>query len=280
MYKIIGADGQTYGPVSAEQLRNWIAENRVNAQTLVQPENAGDWKPLGAFPEFAEACAAKVPPPLKPLPVAAAPGPDTDALAGAILARDCQVDIGSCLSRSWSLLTQHFWLIVGASFVLGLIQGAVGLLAGVCMGGVYFLLLKLIRGESAQLGDAFAGFNLALLPLFLAGLVKGILTSIGLLFCVVPGIYLAVAWMFTLPLVIDQKLDFWPAMELSRKVVARHWWTFFGLMLVNLLVILLGLAACGIGVLIAQPVAFGALAYAYEDLFGRGTVNSKGVAAG
>jgi TM2 domain-containing membrane protein YozV len=53
MYKIIGKDGQHYGPVTAEQLRAWIAENRANAQTLAQAEGVPEWKPLGAFPEFA-----------------------------------------------------------------------------------------------------------------------------------------------------------------------------------------------------------------------------------
>ena len=53
MYRIIGKDGQQYGPVTAEQLRGWIAENRANAQTLVQTDGAQDWKPLGALPEFA-----------------------------------------------------------------------------------------------------------------------------------------------------------------------------------------------------------------------------------
>ena len=53
MYKIIGKDGQPYGPIGADQLRVWIAENRATAQTLVQTEGAPDWKPLGALPEFA-----------------------------------------------------------------------------------------------------------------------------------------------------------------------------------------------------------------------------------
>jgi TM2 domain-containing membrane protein YozV len=53
MYKIIGKDGQQYGPVTAEQLRSWIAENRANAQTLAQTDGTQDWKPLAAFPEFA-----------------------------------------------------------------------------------------------------------------------------------------------------------------------------------------------------------------------------------
>ena len=53
MYKIIGADGKEYGPVTADQLKQWIAEGRVNAQTRVLLEGTTDWKPLSAFPEFA-----------------------------------------------------------------------------------------------------------------------------------------------------------------------------------------------------------------------------------
>ena len=53
MYRIVGKDGQQYGPVTAEQLRGWIAENRANAQTLVQADGSQDWKPLGSFSEFA-----------------------------------------------------------------------------------------------------------------------------------------------------------------------------------------------------------------------------------
>lgn len=53
MYRIIGADGNPYGPVTVEQLRQWIAEVRVNGQTLVQPDGAADWRPLSSYPELA-----------------------------------------------------------------------------------------------------------------------------------------------------------------------------------------------------------------------------------
>jgi len=53
MYKIIGTDGRQYGPVSADQIRQWIAQNRVNMQTMALAEGAIDWKPLSLFPEFA-----------------------------------------------------------------------------------------------------------------------------------------------------------------------------------------------------------------------------------
>lgn len=53
MYKIVGKDGQQYGPVTAEQLRVWIAENRANAQTMAHAEGSAEWKALGSFAEFA-----------------------------------------------------------------------------------------------------------------------------------------------------------------------------------------------------------------------------------
>ena len=54
-YKIIGSDQKQYGPVSAEDLRQWIADGRLNAQTQVQIEGADEWKSLSEVPELAEA---------------------------------------------------------------------------------------------------------------------------------------------------------------------------------------------------------------------------------
>jgi prepilin-type processing-associated H-X9-DG protein len=54
MYKIIGADQKEYGPVTADQIKQWIAQGRVNALTKAQAQG-GEWKTLSQFPEFAVA---------------------------------------------------------------------------------------------------------------------------------------------------------------------------------------------------------------------------------
>lgn len=64
MYKIIGADGKEYGPVSTEQLRQWAQQGRVNLQTRACLEGTADWKSLGDFPEFTDA--ASTPPVMSP----------------------------------------------------------------------------------------------------------------------------------------------------------------------------------------------------------------------
>ncbi len=52
-YKLIGADLKEYGPVSAEQIRQWLTEGRVDSQTKVQAEDTGEWKALQDVPELA-----------------------------------------------------------------------------------------------------------------------------------------------------------------------------------------------------------------------------------
>jgi tetratricopeptide (TPR) repeat protein len=53
-YKIVGADGRTYGPATATLVRKWISQGFANAQTWVPAESRGNWKQLGEFPEFAD----------------------------------------------------------------------------------------------------------------------------------------------------------------------------------------------------------------------------------
>ena len=215
MYKIIGADGKEYGPSSAEELRQWFREGRVNGQTMVQVAGSAEWKPLAAYPELASmlsgASEATTPPTMGP----------THALAAKTLAgQDYELDILNCISRAWQLLLREFWPVIAVSalvlagylvvvwiFVMVLVANlgtnplaelasAVSveqvrqvmrsapirhffLLASlvdtvvrtVFFGGLYGYYLKLIRGEPAEMADAFSGFSRAFVPLVLLGVV-------------------------------------------------------------------------------------------------------------
>jgi Domain of unknown function (DUF4190)/GYF domain 2 len=88
MYKIIGADGKEYGPITAEELRRWIEQGRVNRQTLAEQVDAPGWKPMLEFAEFAPAFgsmmgAGGVVPP--PLPALGAPAAQSTGMAVASL---------------------------------------------------------------------------------------------------------------------------------------------------------------------------------------------------
>jgi hypothetical protein len=273
-YFVTGGDRREYGPIDEGRVRQWIHERRLSAGSPAMAEGGKERKPLRTFPEFAEDLnkadpTSRVPPVSAPPVLPETGGVDSDRLASEICERDYSINIGRCIRRGLDLVFQNFWVVVGAAFVLMLIQGSLGILAGVCAGGLDFLLLRLIRKQTVTFGDAFAGFSLAFLPLFLAGLVSSVLMGVGLLFCLLPGIYLLVAWVFAFPLIIDKRMDFWAAMELSRKVVNRHWWKMLGFLLVSqVLLNVVGLMVCCVGILISQPIGVAALMCAYEDIFG------------
>ena len=76
-YTIIGGDQKQYSSVTADDLRKWIADGRLNAQSLAKEENDTEWRPLSAFPEFADVLAAgSTPPPLTAPMVSAGGGRD------------------------------------------------------------------------------------------------------------------------------------------------------------------------------------------------------------
>jgi hypothetical protein len=100
MYKMVGADQREYGPVTSDQVREWIAQGRANGQTLASFEGS-PWKPLSTYPEFADALRTVVPPPVgQPTLVAAGgaspyPGARTNtaAVSGLVLCI-----LGTCCS--------------------------------------------------------------------------------------------------------------------------------------------------------------------------------------
>ncbi len=316
MYKIIGADGNEYGPVSTEQLKQWMAEGRVNAQTKTLAESTTEWKTLAEFPELT-AIPPGPSPAVPPVPPSVLAVPTASPLPADVRERDYDMDIGGCVSRAWQLLTgPKMWLVIGGVAIgMGIQMGMsalmqipiIGLLfwlayfviGGPLIGGVYYFVLRCLRGEAADVGDVFAGFKYRFVQLFLGQLVMtllifvailpglaffvaGVITAsshhnpppsaialllTGTLVMLVPTVYLGIGWLFTLPLIMDKGLDFWPAMQLSRQVVGRHWWTTLGLSLLVGILSLVGLFLCCIGLFFTMPLAFVTTMNAYEKMF-------------
>jgi Domain of unknown function (DUF4190)/GYF domain 2 len=111
MYKILGADGRQYGPVSADQLRRWIAEGRANAHTQTLLEGTTEWKPLGVLPEFAAHFGAQRPPPIS-------------SVSGSHLRRTNDFAMWGMILGILALVCCCFKLIFGA---LGLVFSLIGL---------------------------------------------------------------------------------------------------------------------------------------------------------
>ena len=243
-----------------------------------------------------------------------------------------RIDVTSCLARSWALYRSNFGLIFFSTLVVIVAASAASgfpyigpvlgfVLNGVLYGGLYAFYLKLIRGQKAELTDAFDGFRVAPGPLILASVVTSVLitaavliaaiplmialgpilstyaqdpsqapdllltalgtgTILNIILCVLVAFLLYLLWIFTFPLVIDKRMDFWPAMEASRKQVMNNFGGMASLFFAGILLAIAGLLACCIGLFFVLPVFFGAVTYAYEDLFGEtrdGSQNLTGV---
>jgi len=283
-YLMIGGDGREYGPVSGQQICDWIRQHRADARTRIRRMEGGDFTPLESWPEFAEVLRevgqGKTPPRPPSLDSAQA-----ERWAEEIIGRGVQFSVGNCFGRAWRLYTAHFGILAGTTAlalvlvsVLHSVPGA-GSVVAIALGGTFIaglgvVFLKTIRGQRAEVNDLFAGFNRGFVPLLVASTLVFIFVAAGLLLCLLPGIYLAVAWLFVFPLIYERSLDFWPAMELSRRVVHERWWELFALVLGAGALVTVGLLLAVVGVFFTAPLAFGAIMYAYEDIFEGGPPRS------
>jgi uncharacterized membrane protein len=88
-----------------------------------------------------------------------------------------------------------------------------------------------------------------------------------MLLCLIPALYLVTCLRFTLPLIIDQGMDFATAIRTSWKMVHKHWWTVFGLVFLTGLIYIAGFFLCCIGAIFTVGIATAATMFAYETIF-------------
>ena len=148
MYKIIGTDQKEYGQITADQIRQWIVEGRVNAQTKVQVGENADWKSLGDLPEFGDVLKNRVP----PLPISPSTPP---------------------AKTSGMAITS---LVLG---VLGAVTCGATALVGLVLGIISMSKIKKSDGQLGGSGIALAGtivsaVFLLMLPLFAAMLLPAL----------------------------------------------------------------------------------------------------------
>ncbi len=215
------------------------------------------------------------------------PGPSgslEDALAGRY-----SFDIGQVMSEAWELtrgMKASFWgaaiIVYAVLFVLGLIatsvagQSAVmrfipsillGILGPVLFIGLIMMGVRRAAGLPVSFATAFSCFDRAVTVL-LASLLSTLLTYIGLVLIILPGIYLAIAYSMTMPLIADRHLSPWQAIETSRKAVTKHWFQYFGLLFVVGLLVFVSAIPLGIGVIWTAPWAINVIGVVYRRTFG------------
>jgi len=190
------------------------------------------------------------------------------------------VKFSEWIQQGWELYKANIGVWIVASLLVIVINVAtLGLLGGPMMAGLVWMALVLVdrKDPKPQMGDVFKGFDY-FLQSFLFYLVWGIIMlaislvslipCVGTLVVIVVSITLHTALMFGLFLIVDKKMDFWPASMLSLNVVKPNFFPFLGLLVVAMLIGHVGAIACGIGVIVTMPITVCILAVAYRDVFG------------
>ncbi|HKP82636.1 MAG TPA: DUF975 family protein [Pyrinomonadaceae bacterium] len=217
------------------------------------------------------------------------------------------VDPVECIKAGWELVKPQYWLFVGMTFVAFFIGSAVpfGILMGPLMCGIYLTCFARRRGEPVEFGLLFKGFDFfvpslvatllhalpivaILIPtyvLFYASMVLalvaqgdnpnpiallGVLGTFSLIIVVVVLliIFVSVGFTFAYPLIVDRRLRGWDAVKLSFKAAMANFWRLLAMGLLTGVMAMVGMAFCYVGMYLVFPISYGAIASAYEQVFG------------
>lgn len=216
-----------------------------------------------------------------------------------------------CLKAGMDLVKQKYWLFVGITAV-GMIIGSVvplGILMGPMMCGIYLAMFMTRRGQPIEFGTLFKGFDyfgdaiiatlIHIIPVVVIFVPSYILFYAAMFLMIPmsggepdPGVFIgfmvffiafwfvimvvmiliSVVFTFAYPLIVDRRLSGLEAVKLSVKAALANFWRLLGLLLLNGVFTFVGILLCYVGAFFVMPITFGAIATAYEQVFGLGDV--------
>lgn len=198
-----------------------------------------------------------------------------------------QFEIKRVFSRANDLVKKHFSSLVQACVLVflalvimalimqsiqdsfqAIFQIAVILVIAPLQTGLYMMGVSAARGQHVRVFDLFKYLPLTIV-LALTHLITVILTQLGTVLFIIPGIYMVVASTFALILVADRQLTAVSAIILSCRIVNRYFWQMLSLLAIFLVLILISLLTFGFGLIWVMPLYFCAIGVLYEDMAGQ-----------
>ena len=182
-----------------------------------------------------------------------------------------------------------------------------GILLGPMMCGLYLTMFKKRRGEPIEFGMLFKGFDffgpsliatlLHIVPIiaivvpayiffYISMVVSMVATQGGndpnpaamfgvmggfilfWLFVMVVIIFISIGFTFSYPLIVDRKLQGFDAVKLSFKGAMANFWRLLGMSILSSLLTVCGALLCYVGMFLAFPIVYAAIASAYEQVYG------------
>lgn len=225
-----------------------------------------------------------VPPAENPYQAPTATSPVMHRVAPSGDIRPTRVALGDIYSRSWAIYKNALGMCLGVmvtfyvityafQFLMQMIMvavttqapsqemvitatvftGLVNWLFGIWLGaGQANFFLKTARGDDAKFADLFSGGRW-FVPIAVASLLYGLIFMVGLILLIVPGIILALMLSQYYLLIIDRDAGIIDSLQQSREIMRGNKLTLFVMGLSWMGLGILGLLACGIGLLFVMP---------------------------
>jgi uncharacterized protein involved in cysteine biosynthesis len=196
------------------------------------------------------------------------------------------VKFGEWIGKGFNLYKENFGILVLASLIAVLVSAiTAGVLAGPMAAGVLLIVFQLHdrREPGPEVGALLRGFDFFLnsflffivwgIAIFIVSLVLGLVPCIGQLASLFVVFVAHALLMFGLFLIVDRRMEFWPASVESFNMVKRNFWPFLGFSVVTNLIGGVGAVACGIGVVFTLPIQVCILTVAYREIFNNQAVD-------
>jgi uncharacterized membrane protein len=166
---------------------------------------------------------------------------------------DFAFDTGSSLAARW--------------LVSGLVTLVAGLVAQLFIAALVKGALDTVDGRPVAVGAMFAGWDKG--KVVVAALIVAVATAIGTALCYLPGLIVGFFTAYTMFFVVDRDLPPWEAVKASVSFVGANLGPTLVYYLLAVLVVFAGAILCGVGLLVAIPIAVIGTAYTYRRLHGQ-----------
>lgn len=183
-----------------------------------------------------------------------------------------QIPIKESVKVAWTKFMERPWYLLGIFVTVTLLSIAGSsedimftALSFIIMGGYILLLVMHYDGKKVEFDDLFSLDNRWISYVF-ASVIKMFLIVIGLLLFIIPGIYLAIRFMFVELLVIDKGMRPMEALRASSEMTKGNIWALLGFSIVLLLLVIAGLLFFVVGVLPASIIVTLATIHMYRTL--------------
>lgn len=134
--------------------------------------------------------------------------------------------------------------------------------------GLFAFSLSLVRGQQTSVSQLFSQSASKLLRTLGATILYYIMVLVGCLFLVIPGIYLALRFMYFQAAIVDKDLGVIDSLKYSSQLTRDNKLNMFGLVIACCLIVLAGMIALFVGLFWAVPTVWLASTIAYCYLHG------------